>query len=452
MSMSRQKHPNVVLVFADQWRAQATGYAGDPNVRTPNLDQLAGQAINCTHAVSGYPVCSPARASLLTGQYPHTHGVFINDVCLDPDAVTMAKLFKAAGYDTAYIGKWHLDGHGRSGYIPPQRRQGFDYWKVLECTHNYNDSPYYAGESPRKCRWSGYDAIAQTRDAHQYMAAHDRQRPFLLALSWGPPHNPYETAPAPYNQWYDPTKMILRPNVPDSIAAQARQWLVGYYAHCSALDTCVGDLLASIDQAGLAEDTIFLFFSDHGDMLGSQGQTRKQRPWDESIRIPFLLRYPRRWGWQARRCPVLIDMPDVLPTLLGLCDLPIPSSVEGRNCRIYLDGQVPPADDAALLACYHPFSEWLPAHGGRAFRGLRTDRHTYVRDLRGPWLLYDNNVDPYQQTNLIGEHDHADVQAALDRQLLRRLATLSDRMLPGGEYIRRWKYTVGKDGAAPYTD
>ena len=172
------KPPNVVLVFADQWRAQAFGYAGDPNVQTPNLDALARRSVNCTHAVSGCSVCSPARASLLTGQYPLTHGVFVNDVELGQDATSIAQAFSAGGYDTAYIGKWHVNGRGRSRYIPPERRQGFEYWKVLECTHDYNHSAYYAGDSDEQLVWEGYDAVAQTRDAQAYLR--DRGRQTLL--------------------------------------------------------------------------------------------------------------------------------------------------------------------------------------------------------------------------------------------------------------------------------
>ena len=137
--------PNILFVIADQWRAQAFGFAGDPNVKTPHLDLFERQCIHFTQAVAGMPVCSPTRASLLTGQRPQTHGVFLNDVPLSLNAVTLPKELKAAGYDTGCIGKWHIDGHGsRSAFIPRERRQGFDYWKVLECTHAYHESAYYA--------------------------------------------------------------------------------------------------------------------------------------------------------------------------------------------------------------------------------------------------------------------------------------------------------------------
>jgi hypothetical protein len=135
-------NPNILFVFADQWRADALGYAGDPNVKTPNLDRLANQAVKFTHAVSACPVCCPYRATMMTGRRPLSHGVFLNDVQLPGEEVTIAEVLAGRGYRTGYIGKWHLDGHGRSSYIPPERRQGFEYFKALECTHNYNRSFY----------------------------------------------------------------------------------------------------------------------------------------------------------------------------------------------------------------------------------------------------------------------------------------------------------------------
>ena len=282
--------PNIVVVLADQWRAQAFGFAGDPNVKTPNFDRLAGESVRFVNAVAGLPVCSPTRASLLTGQRPLTHGVFLNDVPLDPAAVTLPKTLKAAGYDTAAIGKWHIDAHGRMSFIPPERRQGFDYWKVCECTHNYTDSIYY-GDTSEKLHWSGYDAFDQTRDACEFLRTREKvAKPFLPWLAWGPPHDPYLTAPEKYRALYDTAKLALRPNVPANLEAQARKDLAGYYAHCAALDDAMGELLATLQSTGLAENTIFVFSADHGEMLGSQGLWKKQKPYDESARVPMLIR------------------------------------------------------------------------------------------------------------------------------------------------------------------
>ncbi|MBT4504565.1 MAG: sulfatase [Gemmatimonadetes bacterium] len=444
-------NPNVVLVFGDQWRAQATGYAGNPNVETPHLDRLARESVNFTHAISGCPVCSPARASLLTGQLPLTHRVIVNDVCLNDESTSLADAFKGAGYDAGYIGKWHVDGHGRSNYIPPERRQGFDYWKVLECTHDYNNSPYYACDSEEKLCWEGYDAIAQTRDAQDYIRDRDGEKPFLLVLSWGPPHAPYHTAPEKYREMYRPEEIELAPNVPETHAEIAREQLAGYYAHCTALDDCVGDLLDTLDEEGIADDTIFLFFSDHGDMIGAHGMDKKQKPWEESIRIPFLFRYPGLLGRGGKEVDALIDLPDVMPTLLSLCDIPIPDSVEGLDYSAYLQGGEDPSDGSALLTCPHPFGQWWPGLGGRAYRGLRTQRYTYARVLEGPWLLYDNREDPYQQTNLIGKKEHRDLLYELDAWLQRRLDASGDEFLPSVDYIRRWGYKVDERGTVPYT-
>ena len=142
---------------------------------------------------------------------------------LAPNAVTIAKELKAAGYDTGCIGKWHVDGHGRTNFIPRERRQGFDYWKVLECAHAYNRSPYYA-DGPEKLLWEGYDAIAQTRDAQQYIRDHGKlgSKPFLLWMAWGPPHNPYETAPEKYRAMYSADAIKLHPNVPPEMQKVAR--------------------------------------------------------------------------------------------------------------------------------------------------------------------------------------------------------------------------------------
>ncbi len=442
--------PNIVFVIADQWRAQAFGFAGDPNVKTPNLDRFERECVNFTQAVSGMPVCSPTRASLLTGQRPLTHGAFINDVPLNPNAVTLAKELKAAGYDTACIGKWHIDGHGRSTYIPGDRRQGFDYWKVLECTHNYNKSPYYA-DGPEKLFWDGYDALAQTRDAATYLRSRPKSgKPFLLWLAWGPPHNPYETAPAKYREMYSVDKIELHPNVPASAKTAARAFLAGYYAHCTALDDCFGELLQVLKEAGL-DNTLVVFTSDHGDMLGSHDQQRKQRPYEESARVPMLLRLPPALGIKPGRVDGTINTEDVMPTLLSLCGLPIPKTVEGYDFSAYLRGGADPSGGAALIQCVSPFGEFIRGNGGREYRGIRTRQYTFVRDLEGPWLLFDNSKDPYQLENLVGKPEHANLQAELDVLLKNKLASQKDEFMPGANYIAKWGYKVDANGTAPYT-
>jgi len=442
--------PNVVVVLADQWRAEAFGYAGNPDIRTPNLDRLQREGVQFINAVSGMPVCCPMRASLLTGQRPLTHGVFLNDVPLNAEATTIAEVLAAAGYDTAYIGKWHVDAHGRSSFIPRERRQGFDYWKVLECTHDYNHSAYYA-DGPEKLYWEGYDAIAQTKDAQQYLRDHAQSpKPFILVLAWGPPHDPYFTAPEKYRALYDADKLTTRPNVPEEGRANARKTLAGYYAHCTALDDCFGELRRTLRETGLEENTLLVFTSDHGDMLGSQGAYKKQRPWDEAIRVPLLVRWPKGLGAKARQLDAPINSEDLMPTLLGLCGVPIPGTVEGLDYSRYLRGGRDPGDGATVIQCVSPFGEWVRRNGGKEYRGVRTTRYTYVRDLNGPWLLYDNQTDPYQTNNLANQPKQARLQAKLDAVLARKLKERHDEFLPGEAYIKQWGYKVDANGTVPY--
>jgi len=427
------------------------GYAGNKDVKTPNFDKLAAQSINFSNAVSCCPVCSPYRASLITGRYPLTHGVFLNDLLLNDQAVSLAQAYNAAGYDTGYIGKWHIDGNKRGSFIPRERRQGFEFWKVLGCTHNYNNSFYYGDENV-KLKWDGYDSIAQTREAQRYIRDHSRGKPFALVLSWGPPHAPYHTAPQKYRDMFDTEKLSLRDNVPEEQRAQAKKTLAGYYAHIAALDDCIGELVATLKELGLEKDTILVFTSDHGDMLHSRGQMKKQRPWDESIRVPFLLRYPAATGAKGRKIDMPINTPDIMPTLLGLSGIDIPDTVEGTDFSSVVTGKTEPPENAALISCPSPFGQWTRQSGGREYRGVRTIRYTYVRDLNGPWLLYDNEKDPYQLDNLCNKPEHAGLQKELERLLSQKLKQTNDEFLSGWDYIKKWGYTVRENGTVGYTN
>ncbi|MFQ5770859.1 MAG: sulfatase [bacterium] len=444
------RKPNLVFIFADQWRVQATGYAGNKDVKTLNLDKLVAESINFSNAVSGCPVCSPYRASLMTGRYPLTHGVFLNDVPLNTDAVSIAQAYNSAGYETGYIGKWHLNGNERSTFIPEERRQGFKFWKVLGCTHNYNNSFYYGDENVR-LKWEGYDAIAQTRETQRYIREHADGKPFAVFLSWGPPHSPYHTAPEKYRKLFNEAEIRLRPNVPKAHRAKARKALAGYYAHIAALDDCIGEIVRTLNELGLENDTILVFTSDHGDMLFSQGQQKKQRPWEESIRVPMLLCYPAAVGREGKTIDMPINTPDIMPTLLGLSGIEIPDTVEGKDFSNVLRGTEKPKDDAALIACPSPFGQWKRTHGGREYRGIRTRRYTYVRDLKGPWLLYDNEQDPYQLDNLCNKPQHAELQKRMERILSQKLKETNDQFLSGWEYIKKWGYVVDESGTVRYS-
>ena len=445
-----RKAPNVVFVLADEWRGVDAGFNGNKDVLTPNLDRLADKAVNFTNMISCCPVCCPYRASLLTGQYPLTTGVFVNDVQLNPETPTLAKVFKAAGYQTAYIGKWHLDGHGRNSFIPAERRQGFEYWKVLECTHDYNNS-FYWGNDDKKAKWEGYDAYAQTTDAVNYIREmKQKEKPFFMILSWGPPHTPFETAPESYKKIYRNKHLKIRPNVPSDMSDKAIADLIGYYGHITALDSCVGLLQHALKETDLDENTIFIFTSDHGAMVRSHGLSHKQVPYDESIHVPLLIRYPKLFGNKGTKNNMLIDSPDLMPTLLGLCNLPIPQTVEGDNKSLVMKGKAKDVTEGVLIASYQTFGQWTSDLGGREYRGVRTKRYTYVKDLSGPWLLFDNQKDPFQLNNLVKNKEYQQLKDTLEMKLGQLLHKTNDTFLPGKEYIKKWGYLIDKTGTVPY--
>lgn len=445
--------PNIVYILTDQMRAQATGYAGDQNVKTPFLDQMARRSINMSSTVSVCPICTPSRACLMSGQYPLTHGLFMNDLCLPDTGNSLAQTLKREGYDTAYIGKWHIDGHGRTEYIPPERRQGFDYWKVLECSHDYWESDYYANDSDERRRWEGYDAFAQTDDAIDWLEGRrGNEKPFILFLAFGTPHNPYDTAPKEYLELYDRDQFILRENVDPALAANCREELHGYYAHISALDHCVQKIDSVLESEGLKKDSYFIFTSDHGDSIESQCDpeypwVNKQRPYEESIMVPLLIEGP---DLRSREEKTLIGTPDLMPTLLGLCGAEIPEAVEGKDYSGMLREDENLDRDAVLIAGYSPFADWRFDRGGREYRGLRTDGYTYVRDLTGPWLLFDNKRDPFQKNNLAESPGSRSLMEGLDQRLSEELEERGDEFLPSAELLKKWSYEVDEKGAIPY--
>jgi len=427
-----RKRPNIIFLFADQWRASATGYAGDPNVNTPHLNNLAGESLNFRNAVSVCPVCTPYRAALMTGRYPTSTGMFLNDAHLPDSELCIAEVLSANGYKTGYIGKWHLDGHGRKDFVPPERRRGFEYWEAAECDHNYRHSHYYAGNSDEMLFWSGYDVFAQTDAAGQFIRNQSsKEKPFALFVSYGAPHRPHATAPDEYKKKYPPESVTLAKNVPATMEELTRKEIQGYYGHCEAIDKSVGDLLAEIDKSGIRENTILVFTSDHGEMMGSHGVSpgQKQVPWSESAGVPFLLRFPAAHGAEGRTMDMPITTPDISATLLGLAGLEIPDTFEGEDLSELIRKRKDRRDHAVLYMGVAPFS--MADAMRKEYRAVRTNQYTYVRSLDGPWMLFDDKDDPCQLENLVAKPEHAFLQKDLDGRLQSLMKRIGDDFRPG---------------------
>ena len=438
----KQRKPNVLFVLADQLRGCSVGYAGEEAVRTPNIDAFAESGTICTNAISMFPVCGPHRGSLITGRTPTTTGLVINDIPLKTNEVSIAHCFKASGYDTAYIGKWHLDGPNRPGPVPPgPRRQGFEYWMGANFEHNYNRS-YYTDNDGLLQVWPGWDAEAQTTHTIDYLRKRDSENPFCLFLSWGPPHHPYRLVPQEYMDMYDPDTIEGRPNCPDV----PRDDLWGYYAQTTFLDDQFQRLLDTINDIGIEDETIIVFTSDHGDMHGSHGVYKKQWPWSEALKVPFVVRYPNIVPQGA-----ILDAPlsviDIMPTLLGLAGVPIPDTVEGVDLSAVIQGEPAKVPESVLIMNPCPFSigdkrgyDQYPDYQGMRleYRGIITTRYTYVHTIDQPWLLFDNINDPYQINNLIDDPAQAEIRARLDGLMRQHMVAINDEMLPRHHYYERF--------------
>ncbi|MGG3280244.1 sulfatase family protein [Paenibacillus solani] len=410
------KRPNVIWLFGDQHRGQALGCSGDPNVHTPNIDNLAASGVHFTKAVAGIPLCCPSRGSIVTGRYPHL-AVPGHEHRLPPEQPTIAHVMNEAGYKTAYFGKWHLDGFkegtGRAAFhmIPPERRGGFNHWVGYENNNSQWDSWVHGGEGTNAFhyRLPGYETDGLTKLFVEYLQERGKERmeceqaqPFFAVLSVQPPHDPY-IAPESFRKGHNAAGIKLRPNVPSipRIEEQARKDLAGYYGMIENWDWNIGQIMTALQENGLAEDTHIMFFSDHGDMHGSHGQFRKMSPWEESIRVPMIISGEKPfYGRQTGEWNVPFNHVDVAPTTLGLCGITKPDWMQGSDLSaLRLGGPQPELPDSAYLQSVIP-----TGHGhsvDRPWRGIvTTDGWKYVCLENTPWLLFNLNEDPYEQVNM----------------------------------------------------
>jgi len=332
-----------------------------------------------------------------------------------------------------------LDGGQRMpGFIPPgERRQGFEYWAANECSHAHFNTQYFR-DDPRPIPMPKFEAEGWTDLALEFLGDSARDgRPFFLTMQMGPPHDPYK-APAEYARRYDPARLKLRENWRESKMG-TREDLAQYYAMVTAIDDQVGRLLRKLDELKMAEDTVVVFSSDHGDMLGSQGHRLKRKPWDESIRVPGIVRYPRLTQ-AGRVSEAFFSHVDFAPTFLGLAGVKAPAAMQGADLSGVIRGETSRGPDSAFLQIFGPFDGDATAGG---WRGVRTARHTYARYADRPWVLYDNAADPFQTKNL------ADVPAAagLRRTMEKRLAEWMRRT--GDAWTYNWTEKV-EDGGRLY--
>lgn len=424
----RRRPPNVLFLFSDEHRWQSMSFTELPEVHTPNMARLAEEGAQCRNCISNYPVCSPYRAMLLTGLWPYQTGLVDNDLPLSPDHPTTGDAFRDAGYRTGYIGKWHLGGVRAEPF-------GFDHSLIWEKTNlHWDESVYYPADgSPVTPK--GYNATRMTDQTLEFIRDH-RDVPFFLAVSWNPPHANFTDAPEAKKALYPQGSLPYRPNYRQSPAADESvtrllrnngwPYYEGYHAHISAIDDELGRVLGELESLGLDGDTIVIYTSDHGSMFGSHGVGGKRQPYEESIRVPFIVRWPGKVD-PARTVEALFGTIDLAPTLCGLAGISVPPAFRGMDFSGHFTGHGGPTPSSQfIMHIAKNNASGQRNHPAPLFRGVRTSRRTFFVTDQGEEFLYDNRSDPYQLDNLAQSRAARRSRERCLRMTRRWLATAQD--------------------------
>ena len=405
--------PDILWIVTTQWRGQACGFAGDPNARTPMLDAFARDGVVFDQAFSNHPFGPFTRALLLTGRLSPGNGVADYWDPLPRNAGTLARRLGAAGYVTAFFGKWHLSSRDRTApvvgeaharqLVAPEDRGGFGFWEGFEGGFQLNDPWLHGTRLPEPVRFPGYQSDVVCERAADWLAnapgpspsatdSPQPRAPRFTVVSLEAPHPPYGASTPADIAPRDPATLQLAPNVPrgGDIEATVLREIAGYYRHIEATDRAIGRLLDRIDL----ETTAVFVTSVHGDMHGAHGLFRKGWPYEESIRVPLLAHWS---GTAARRVRTPVSLADLPATTIALAGLVIPSDWPGSDLRTVPDDTEReitlgmPSAPTFEKQCPHPW------HGVRASDELSV----FTADGR-PWLRFDLHADPWQQHNLVG--------------------------------------------------
>jgi arylsulfatase A-like enzyme len=432
--------PNIVLIISDQFRWDCIGAMGvNPMNLTPNLDRMAASGVLFRSAFAAQPVCAPARASIFTGQYPCRHGVWKNGIKLPEDANTLAKTLRAAGYSANYIGKWHLGSNAPDtprethGPTVAAERGGFlDLWEgsnELEWTsHAYEGNLFDRDGKP--IHFSGqYRTDFMTERAQRFLRSAAARRPFFLTLSYLEVHHQNDS------DTFDPPKeykgRYANPFVPGDLRALPGSWpsqLADYYACVAKMDETVGTVRRTLEETGLAGNTILIFTSDHGCHFKTRNSEYKRSPHESSIHIPLVIEGPRfNRGLQI---PELVSQVDLMPSLLDAAGVAGPPAMQGRSFLPLVARKT----EGWRNEAFFQMAEFVTG------RGLRTPQYTYAAmapkmpgwkavpaaERYVEYALYDNYADPYQQVNLAGRAEYREVAALLGARLAARMEEAGD--------------------------
>jgi arylsulfatase A-like enzyme len=434
--------PNILVLLADQLRRDAINCFGGRDAATPHIDALAARGVRFGAASSTCPVCVPYRFSLLTGVPAHSRWVPTIDWRMSPAERTLADAFDEIGYETAYVGKWHLDGgYGvRPGFeeseigrraIPRSRRGRFERWRGFELRNNPFDTFVFNDDDPEPHRLAGYQTDALFDIAAELVRSRDRRRPMFGIVSVEPPHPPY-LVPESYGQRWRERELGLPPNF---AAANASDELVllderrNYFAAVENLDDNVGRLVDVLRAEEIEDNTVIVFLADHGDLGGSHGLRDKQWPYEESVGVPLIVADPSATSAHGSVVDAPVCTEDLFPTLLGLAGV-----AEHAGPGIDLSGFVRGTEERlareAVVLELVAERRWQMPFFVESWRGLRTAEVKYTvlgpADSGSPWQLFDLREDPFEQHNLLSTSEGRRQAVELHEWLAAMLAERED--------------------------
>ena len=408
----------ILLILLDQARDLTFD---DPVLQIPRMRALAAEGTRFASCYTNAPTCDEARVALFAGRLSHLPG----GSKLTVSEPTLFTAFRRAGYETGYVGKWHLTpsslmggpgGLAPTGFVPPEILRGVDYFAGREIGHenDYQDAKYFLKGSYVPIKTKGYWPVKVTNLAIGFLRKH-AGRDFLLTASYEPPHPSKAKYPQIPGFPYVPTSITPPPNVPPGAAGKMQQQAAGYYSMYASLDREVGRLLDELDALGIGRDVTVVLSSDHGDLLFSHGWRWKQKPYEEAVRVPLMLRGPA-WRSELRDTPVgLLDLPT---TLLHDHDVPPPKTMQGGHLRA-ADGNV------YLEIAFPDKTSWIPYE---QWRGVVSEGWKYVVSKDRTEALFDLDEDPFEKNSLASSR--GDVLARMRRLVLQLAHELGDDFFP----------------------
>jgi arylsulfatase A-like enzyme len=422
------KQPNIILYLSDQFRWDFVGANGaNSSTKTPNLDAMARRGKNFTRAVTNQPVCAPARSVLMTSRFATETGVWHNGEALDHSLPTLAGELHKAGYSSNLIGKWHLSPGaeakgGGPGYVPPAERGGFlDLWEganALEHTSHPFEGSIFDGDG-KEITFKDQYRVDFLTDRSERFLRQKHDKPFFLFISQLEPHQQNDM-----NRMVGPkgsAERFINAHVPQDLRALPGDWhhqLPDYYGACEAIDASVGRIRKILEEEHLADNTIFVFISDHGCHFMTRNQEYKRSTHNSSVRIPLIIDGPGFMG--AQQIPELMGIINIAPTLLEAAGIKPPASFKGRSVLPLLNNT-----DARE---HWPNKELIQISESMTARAIRTPDWTYcVADISGAkkaasptyqeYQLYDQRNDPHELVNLAGRQEYREKAAELRTEL-----------------------------------